>query len=120
MFCTAKMVRAADGDARNRDAAVRKISDHLPQDWHAEQVKAAVRMRGSTLSALAGANGYEASSFGRALRRPWPTVERIIAQFLGKKPQQIWPSRYDRSGSPIRSNARRARAARLRQNDKAA
>lgn len=114
------MARAAGDDARNRDAAVRKISDHLPQDWHAEQVKAAVRMRGSTLSALAEANGYEASSFGKALRQQWPAVERIIAQFLDLRPQHIWPSRYDRSGSSIRSKARRARAARLRQNDKAA
>ncbi|RTL99795.1 transcriptional regulator [Ancylobacter aquaticus] len=77
-------------------------------------------MHGSTLSGLAVANGYEASSFGKALRRPWPTVERIIAQFLGENPQHIWPSRYHRSGVPIRAKARRGAAARLRQNDKAA
>lgn len=99
---------------------MRKISDHLPQDWHAEQVKAAVRMQGWTLSSLAEAHGYEASSMYRALKRQWPAVEAIIARFLERHPKDIWPSRYDRSGSPIRPKARRARAARLRQNDKAA
>lgn len=77
-------------------------------------------MRGTTLAALSEANGFEASAFSKALKRRWPSVELIIARFLDKHPQDIWPSRYDRSGSPIRSNARRARAARLRQNDKAA
>lgn len=99
---------------------MRKISDHLPQDWHAEQVKAAIRMRGSTLSALAERHGYDASVITKAMNRRWPAVEAIIAQFLDLHPKEIWPSRYDRSGSSIRPKARRARAARLRQNDKAA
>ncbi|MDI4666732.1 helix-turn-helix domain-containing protein [Xanthobacter autotrophicus] len=71
-----------------------------PQDWHREQIKAAVRMNGTTLSALAKQAGYEPSSFYWALRRPWPAIEQIIAIHLGRRPQDIWPSRYDRRGIP--------------------
>ncbi|MFG1466817.1 helix-turn-helix domain-containing protein, partial [Xanthobacter sp. DSM 24535] len=44
--------------------------------------------------------GYEPSSFYKALVRPWPAVEGIIASALDMRPQDIWPSRYDRSGQP--------------------
>lgn len=72
-----------------------------PQDWHREQIKAAVRMTGTTLSALARKSGYEPSSFSWALRRPWPAIERIIATHLGRQPKDIWPTRYDRRGAPL-------------------
>lgn len=83
----------------------------VPQDWHREQIKAAVRMTGQSLSSLAGANGYESSSFYWALKRPWPAVERIIATHLGRRPQEIWPSRYDRRGVPLTSRGRKPSAA---------
>lgn len=70
-------------------------------DWHREHVKAQLRMRGTTLFGLAEQSGYDSSSFYRALVRPWPAVERIIAKALGHKPQDIWPSRYDGKGVPL-------------------
>lgn len=73
----------------------------VPQDWHREQIKAAVRMSGTSLSSLAKTSGYEPSSFYWALRRPWPAVELIIAAHLDRRPQDIWPSRYDRRGKPL-------------------
>lgn len=62
--------------------------------WHPEQIKAAVRMRGITLSELARRHGYGADACRLALRRPWPRVERIIADELGVPPSQLWPERY--------------------------
>lgn len=92
----------------------------MSADWHPEQVKAAIRMRGMTLTQLALTAGYDESAVRRTLRHRWPAVERVIAKFLGIRPQSIWPSRYDRTGNPVRAKAKRARAVRLRQNDKAA
>lgn len=69
-------------------------------DWHREEVKAAIRKRGSTLKALSMNNGYGEDACRRATKHPWPAVERIIASFLGVEPQSIWPSRYDADGRP--------------------
>lgn len=71
-------------------------------DWHKEEIKAAIRMSGLTLSALSLMHGYRESAVKKALARPWPAVERIIADHLSVKPQEIWPSRYDANGHPRR------------------
>lgn len=73
----------------------------LPTDWHPEDVKAAVRKTGSSLTALALANGLSESALRRALLTPWPRAQAIIAKHLGRKPQAIWPSRYDARGVPL-------------------
>ncbi len=70
----------------------------LTRDWHREQVKAAIRMKGITLTELATNHGYEASAVRKTLSRPWPVVEKIIADLLGMRPQDIWPSRYHADG----------------------
>ncbi|MBI6262380.1 helix-turn-helix domain-containing protein, partial [Proteus mirabilis] len=49
-------------------------------DWHPADIIAALRKRGTTLA--------------NALSRPWPKGEKIIADFLGVAPSEIWPSRY--------------------------
>jgi Ner family transcriptional regulator len=69
-------------------------------DWHFEDVKAAVRKRGGTLTALSRENGYAASAAGIALRRSWPALERIVADFLGLEPWAIWPTRYTADQKP--------------------
>lgn len=78
--------------ARGRDVS---------SDWHPEEVKAAVRMNGTSLSELSREHGYADSAAGLALRQPWPAVEKIIASFLKKRPWEIWPSRYDRKHRPL-------------------
>jgi Ner family transcriptional regulator len=71
-------------------------------DWHPEDVKAAVRKTGTSLTALALANGLSESAVRRTLRCPWPKVQALIAAHLGIRPQEIWPSRYDARGRPRR------------------
>lgn len=71
-------------------------------DWHPEDVKAAIRKTGITLTDLSIGAGYEKSAVGKALFQPWPQVEDIIAERLGTDPWVIWPSRYDSSGHPKR------------------
>lgn len=70
--------------------------------WHPEEIKAAIRMRGSTMADLSRQNGYVDSVVKQVLRKPWPAVERIVADFLGVEPSEIWPDRYGPDGMPNR------------------
>lgn len=74
------------------------------RDWHRADVMAALRKTPEkwTLRGLARAHGYAESAVSNALNSPWPAVERVVADALGKRPQEIWPSRYNRDGTPKR------------------
>jgi Ner family transcriptional regulator len=64
------------------------------RDRHPADVYAAIKKRGLSLSGLSIDNGYHPTAAGKALKQPWPKMERIIAAALGETPQAIWPSRY--------------------------
>jgi Ner family transcriptional regulator len=72
--------------------------------WHPEDVKAAVRKRGETLTSLSLKNGFSESYLRNALMRPLFDGEQIIARFLRVSAAAIWPDRYDANG---KSNCRR-------------
>lgn len=75
-------------------------------DWHPEDIKAEIRKRGSNVAQLALAAGLTRSTLGACLeRRVSARGERIIADFLGLKPHQIWPSRYRPNGERLRFRA---------------
>ncbi len=63
-------------------------------DWHPADVLAALKKRGKTLSGLSRSHGYHPTAAGKALKRPWPAVEAIIAGALDMAPEDIWPARY--------------------------
>jgi Ner family transcriptional regulator len=63
-------------------------------------VLAALKKRGRTLAGLSVAHGYHPTAAGKALKRPWPAMEAIIAREIGLAPHLIWPSRYDERGEP--------------------
>ena len=64
------------------------------QDWHPEDIKAALKKRGWSMHKLAITNGYTSSSAMRQVfYRPYPKVEKIIADALNLDVDQIWPSR---------------------------
>ncbi|EBA4668720.1 MULTISPECIES: helix-turn-helix domain-containing protein [Citrobacter] len=65
------------------------------QDWHPEDIKAAIRKRGMTTSQLSRMNGLADSTLRNVFRHHWPKGEKIIAEFLGLKASDIWPSRYE-------------------------
>jgi Ner family transcriptional regulator len=77
-----------------------KKPDSKLQDWHAVDVVAAVRKLNMSLQRLSRVNGLHNSTLGQALYKPYPKSERIIADFLGLKVQQIWPTRYNSDGTP--------------------
>lgn len=72
-----------------------------PPGWHREQIKAALRMRGHSFASIGRAYGYaQPHTPGAVLSRPWPFMEKAIADLLGVPPCQIWPSRYTATGNP--------------------
>lgn len=66
---------------------------------HPEDIKASVRKKGTTLTALAVANGLSPSACRKALKVPCPRADEAIARCIGKPLHQIWPQRYDRQGN---------------------
>ena len=74
----------------------------VPADWHPADVLAALKKRGHSLAGLSVANGYHPTAAGKALKQPWPAMERLLADAIGVAPQEIWPSRYDSEGIPQR------------------
>jgi len=65
-------------------------------------VKAALALRGTTLTALARRNGKEASYFRAALQKPFPKAMRILARALQQRPHVLWPSLFDSDDQPIK------------------
>lgn len=77
------------------------------EDWHPADIKAELAKAGWSFNQLGLDAGYRGKSIlADALHRPYPKAERIIAKALGKKPQEIWPSRYDAKGKPNRPMGR--------------
>jgi Ner family transcriptional regulator len=75
--------------------------------WHAEDVKAAIRKKGTTLTALSDLHGYSDSYLRGTLIRHRPHGEAIIAEFLGVSPADIWPERYKLLKKPNGRSRRR-------------
>lgn len=64
------------------------------QDWHRQDVMSEIRKRGTTLAELGRLHGCKPATAYNVFHRPYPKMERIIAEFLNMKPQDIWPTRY--------------------------
>ena len=66
----------------------------MGSDWHSADIIAALKKRGTTLSAVSRKAGLASTTLTNALVRHWPKGERLIAEALDVTPAQIWPSRY--------------------------
>ncbi|MFU9135912.1 helix-turn-helix domain-containing protein [Erwinia tasmaniensis] len=64
------------------------------EDWHPADIIAALKKKGTSLSALSRESGLASSTLSNALRRPWPKGEKLIADALNERPESIWPTRY--------------------------
>lgn len=65
-------------------------------DWHREDIKAAIRKKADmSVAAFAQQNGYKnPATFYNVFKMPYPKIERMIADLLEVEPSVIWPSRY--------------------------
>lgn len=61
--------------------------------WHPEDIKAAVRKRGSTLAEISRSAGLCSDACRQALRSSWPLAEQAIADFLGVPRGELFPGR---------------------------
>lgn len=85
-----------------RTASGRWVVTKTPAgDWHPEEIKAAIRIQGSTLEELSRRNDLLDCACRRACRHPHLDGELAIAEFLSLSPRQIWPSRFRADGSRI-------------------
>ena len=78
--------------------------DYGRRQW----VKYQLSLQGFTLGKLARELGVSRSCTRDALWKPYPRMERAIAERIGLRPEEIWPERYGRSGTPNRGQGRRS------------
>lgn len=82
-----------------------KKKQQASRDWHPAQIVAAVRMAGTSIRQLSLANGLAEHTLKECLRRPYPKAEAIVAKAIGRKPDEIWPSRYPEEAKRERAAA---------------
>lgn len=68
------------------------VNPLLRREW----IKFQLRLRGTTLSAMARELGVSRQALGQTLIQSYPKMERIIAARLHLEPWDIWPERYAR------------------------
>lgn len=87
------------------------------EDWHPARVMAELRIRCDLhFNELARALGYSESRISKVVNRKRShPVQAAIAERLGERPQDIWPSRYHEDGTP-RYAVRKVRPRTFRRN----
>lgn len=78
----------------------------MKHDMSPEEVKKLIMDTGITLSELGIQNGFSGAAVSITLKKRQPYVQNVIAKRLNMRPQDIWPSRYDENGSPVRLDPR--------------
>lgn len=68
-------------------------------DWPA--IVAEVHRKGMTLTELSKRAGLTPTACGRVKGTTHYGGQKAIADFLGEKPEDLWPNRYPRKGSRI-------------------
>lgn len=67
--------------------------------WHKADIKAALEKLGLTLADIDRANNLPPCTCAATLLRPHQLGELAIAETLGRSPREIWPQRYDDTGT---------------------
>lgn len=79
------------------------------QGLHPEDIKAAIRKRGKTLSQLSRDNNLAVATVRCALKERIPKADKIISSFIETPLHVIWPSRYDEQGNRIKTPRKKNR-----------
>lgn len=74
----------------------------MSADWGWPLVKFKLAEAGLTLADVARRAGMTPAACHQVARLPLPRAQGAIAGALGLKPWEIWPTRYDSRGRPIR------------------
>lgn len=74
-------------------------------DWHRADILAALRKNGWSLRSLAAEGNVSYNTLKSALDKPYPKMERLIANAIGVPPEVIWAERANKRNSrPILTN----------------
>jgi Ner family transcriptional regulator len=79
------------------------MAQNRPKGMHREDIKAALRKKHGALRHLAKSWGMSQCAITDTLRDPSAStrVERLIAEALGMRVQDIWPDRWDAAGTQL-------------------
>lgn len=80
-----------------------------PLGMHVEDIKASLRKKWGSLSALSRHLGRNSNAVTQVLATPGYSVplEREIAKQIGREPYDVWPDRYHVDGTPVSFRADR-------------
>lgn len=84
----------------------------MANGWHRADIVAAIHKRGTSLAALARRHGYADSTLRAALSKPARPANAIIAAFIGRPLNELWPAWFDAAGNRLTSRKQRARSPR--------
>lgn len=68
-------------------------------DWHG--IKAELHRRGMTLTGLGRMSGLDPSACRRVNTSTNYAAQAAIAEFIGQKPEDLWPDRYPKGKTRI-------------------
>ena len=74
----------------------------LDQNQRRAWIKYQLDLRGISLGDIGREHGVTRAAARLALVKPYPRMERVIAEKIGLLPQTIWPERYNELGLPNR------------------
>lgn len=84
------------------------IKKTAEQDWHRADILAELRKKGWSLRSLAIEGKVSYNTLKSALDKPYPKMERLIANAIGVAPEIIWAGRnaerIERNRRPILTN----------------
>ena len=74
-------------------------------DWDRADILCALRKKGWSLRALAKEGGVSYNTLKSVLDKPYPKMERLVANAIGVAPEIIWASRFaKRNYKPVLTN----------------
>lgn len=72
-------------------------------DWSRQKILAEVNAKGMSLAELSACVGLGRTTLRNALNQDcYPRGERIIAEFIGVRPEIIWPTRYEQRAKRLK------------------
>lgn len=81
---------------------IKRTKKPARKDWHKADIKAALEKAGWTLRKLAQHHGLAPNTLAPVFVRPYPRAEGIVATAIGRRPEELWPSRFDPAINPRR------------------
>ncbi|MCI7354463.1 MAG: helix-turn-helix domain-containing protein [[Actinobacillus] rossii] len=80
-------------------------SKKTAEDWHRADILAELRKKGWSLRSLAVEGKVSYNTLKSVLDKPYPKMERLVANAIGIPPEKIWAGRFaERNRRPTLHN----------------